>query len=50
MMQSTPQYFEKRIEVLERKVEDLQLKIEKLMRNKMLSDRQIEAIERRVDL
>jgi len=49
-MQSTPQYFEKRIDELERKLMQLQIQVDRLSRNTLLSDRQREAIERRVDL
>lgn len=47
MVHSTAQYFEKRIENLEHKVAELQLQIERLSRNKLLSDRHLDMIERR---
>jgi hypothetical protein len=46
-MYSTPQYFEKRIEALEKKVYELQAKLEKLYAYKLVSDRHIDAIDRR---
>ena len=45
-MYSTPNYFEKRIEVLERQVAELQIKLEKLYSYKLVSDRHIDAIDR----
>ena len=45
-MYSTPNYFEKRIEALERKVYELQAKLEKLYAYKLVSDRHIDAIDR----
>jgi len=46
-MYSTPNYFEKRIETLERKVYELQAKLEKLYAYKLINDRQLGAIDRR---
>ena len=49
MVHSTAQYFEKRIDELERRVFHLQMQVEKISRNSMLSERQSKMIERRDD-
>ena len=41
MVHSTAQYFEKRIDELERRVFHLQMQVEKISRNNLLSDRHL---------